>query len=1160
MKNRLFFTFLLIYSISLGQNLKLKSGTYSFQELEDIRENYNSETQQYAIVSFHNTPTTAEKEKLKSAGIELHGYLPEKSFYALIKAGVNFSSFNQIAQVSAIRNEFKLAKNLSEGIYPAHAISENDQVDLICNYFSGVEVQSLFGEELNVIILESSPSLNQLTIRVQLSKLNELYSINELFYFEPTSEEGQPENKVGRTDHRSNFLRSDNANGLFYRGEGVTVMMQDDGYIGDHIDYEGRIDQSGCLGCSSDDADNHGDHVAGTIMGAGNLDPSTRGMADGVNLLVYSSANTNYNLIPSLYANDSLVVTSKSYSNGCNGGYTSLAAQLDQQIRQMPALTHVFSAGNSGTEDCGYGAGAGWGNITGGHKVGKNVFCVGNLTRYDVIASSSSRGPAEDGRIKPDICGVGSSVYSTISDNSYENKTGTSMSCPGVAGTIAQLYEAYRSDYGVNPLSGLIKASILNTGEDLGNKGPDFIHGWGRINARRAYETFNKNLFIYDSISQGSLNTHIVSVPAEVKELRVMVYWVDYEGSTSSSTALVNDINMVVSDPSAVDYLPWVLDPTPTVASLNALAVPGIDNLNNMEQVTILNPTSGNHTITIDGFNIPQGPQSYHIVYYFIKDEVNITYPNGGEPFEPSTSEIIRWDAPESPEDFVLEYTTDNGLLWNPMVTVNANKLFHNWSVPDSLSGLVKVRVTRGLISDESDEVFSIIDVPNNLDFAWACPDSTKIIWDSVPGAILYEVSMLGSKYMDSIGVSATNYFTIMQPSTNTGWYSVKAIGPDNAISERHFAIQKTGVEFECLWSTPTALFSVDCEDAGTGHCLTFDNQSINADATSSYSWYFPNGTPSFSSDQNPQVCYSAAGDYDVALVVDNGFDVDSVYLTDRIHISAASAIPYFEGFENYSSLTNIDEWSVVNSGFNQAWMINTQAALSGNQSARLLNYTQSGGNIDELISGPVDLSTLDASASMTLSFRYSYRKKISGNDEWLRVYARENCSENWLLRKSLHGSFLSDQTSPASWTPSIEEDWTTVHMTNITNAFFSDDFRFKFTFESDGGNSIYIDDINIYEGAPSDTLITSGIIENSMEQVQIYPNPATKELNISYNLTSNQFTNVVIRDLTGKLIKEVFVNSQSGKNLITIDVSKFDAGVYLIETGGLNPERIVIR
>ena len=1160
MKNRLLFTFLLICSISFGQNLKLKSGTYPILELEDIREGYNSNIEQYVIVSFQRIPTALEKQNLKSYGIELYGYLPEKSFYALIRKGVNFSTLDQIAHVSAISKEFKLSKKLSEGIYPAHAISDNDQVDLICHYFSGVEIQSTFRETQDVTVLESFPLLNQLTIRVKLSQLDALYGLEELYYFEPISEKGQPENKVERSDHRANFLRSDNPNGLFYRGEGVTVMMQDDGYIGDHIDYEGRIDQSGCSGCSTDDADNHGDHVAGTIMGAGNIDPSTRGMADGAKLLIYSSSNTNYNLIPNLYANDSLVITSKSYSNGCNGGYTSLAAQLDQQIRQMPSLTHVFSAGNSGTEDCGYGAGAGWGNITGGHKAGKNVFCVGNLTRYDVIASSSSRGPAEDGRIKPDICGVGTSVYSTISDNSYENKTGTSMSCPGVAGTIAQLYEAYRDGFGVNPLSGLIKASILNTGEDLGNAGPDFIHGWGRINARRAYETFNKSQFVYDSIAQGDVNTHVVTVPLGVKELRVMVYWVDYEGSTGSAIALVNDMNMVVSDPLAVDYLPWVLDPTPTVAALNSVAVQGVDNLNNMEQVTILNPTAGNYTITLDGFNIPQGPQSYHVVYYFIQDEITITYPNGGEPFEPSTPEVIRWDAPESPDDFILEFTTDNGALWIPMTTVNANKLYHNWSVPDSLSGLVKVRVTRGLVSDQSDEVFSIIDIPNNLEFVWACPDSTRITWDSVPGALLYEVSMLGSKYMDSIGVSASNELTIMQPSTNTGWYSVKAIGPDNAISERHFAIQKSGVEFECLWSTPTALFSIDCEDAGTGHCLTMENLSINADATSSYTWYFPNGTPSFSTDQNPQVCYGAAGDYDVALVVDNGFDLDSVYLTNRIHISTTSTLPYFEGFETHSTLTNIDEWSVANPDFNQAWMINTDAALTGNQSARLFNYTQSGTNNDELISGPIDLSTLDAAASMTLSFRYSYRKKIISNDEWLRVFVRENCAEDWLNRKTLHGSFLSNETSSSNWIPSTEDDWTTVHMTNITNVFFTDDFRFKFTFESDGGNSIFIDDINIYEGAPSDTLITSGIYESTLEQVQIYPNPTDGELNISYNVGANQLTKVVIRDLSGKLIKEVSVSSQSGKNLVTIDVSKLDAGVYLIETGSTITKRIVIR
>ena len=61
----------------------------------------------------------------------------------------------------------------------------------------------------------------------------------------------------------------------------------------------------------------------------------------------------------------------------------------------------TFSAGNSNNQDCGYGAGNQWGNITGGHKIGKNVIATANLNENDGIIGSSSRGPASDGRIKP---------------------------------------------------------------------------------------------------------------------------------------------------------------------------------------------------------------------------------------------------------------------------------------------------------------------------------------------------------------------------------------------------------------------------------------------------------------------------------------------------------------------------------------------------------------------------------------------------------------------------------------------------------------------------------------------------------------------------------------------------------------------------------------
>ena len=84
------------------------------------------------------------------------------------------------------------------------------------------------------------------------------------------------------------------------------------------------------------------------------------------------------------------------------------------------------------------------------------------------MASSSSRGPAEDGRIKPDIGAKGSSVNSTLPGNDYGTKTGTSMSCPGIAGVMGQLYQAYKElNGGQNPNSSVMKNILLNAADDI---------------------------------------------------------------------------------------------------------------------------------------------------------------------------------------------------------------------------------------------------------------------------------------------------------------------------------------------------------------------------------------------------------------------------------------------------------------------------------------------------------------------------------------------------------------------------------------------------------------------------------------------------------------------------------------------------------------------
>src|SRR5690606_38243632 len=101
------------------------------------------------------------------------------------------------------------------------------------------------------------------------------------------------------------------------------------------------------------------------------------------------------------------------------------------------------------------------------------------------------------------------------------------------------------------------------------------------------------NNYLSSTISQGGNNSHQITVPANTAQVRIMILWTDYEGSTTATKALVNDINMQVVDPSSTTFNPWVLDPTPTVTSLNAVATRGVDDLNNMEQVTIDNPAAG---------------------------------------------------------------------------------------------------------------------------------------------------------------------------------------------------------------------------------------------------------------------------------------------------------------------------------------------------------------------------------------------------------------------------------------------------------------------------------------------------------------------------------------------------------------------------------------
>ncbi|MCO4814371.1 MAG: T9SS type A sorting domain-containing protein, partial [Flavobacteriales bacterium] len=108
------------------------------------------------------------------------------------------------------------------------------------------------------------------------------------------------------------------------------------------------------------------------------------------------------------------------------------------------------------------------------------------------------------------------------------------------------------------------------------------------------------------------------------------------------------------------------------------------------------------------------------------------------------------------------------------------------------------------------------------------------------------------------------------------------------------------------------------------------------------------------------------------------------------------------------------------------------------------------------------------------------------------------------------------------------------------------DNFRYKFEFEAGGGNNMYIDNINIYQGSPS----SAGLYESAelVTELVLYPNPTNDELNVSFFMNSIENVIVEIQELTGKVAQSHLINANDGSNLVMVDTSKLASGIYFMK------------
>ncbi len=312
-------------------------------------------------------------------------------------------------------------------------------------------------------------------------------------------------------------------------------------------------------------------------------------------------------------------IMSNSWGNQKTRAYDKSCMEADQTMWDYPDYLVMFAAGNTDK-----------GPNTGSPGNAKNVACVGacmNGPSANITGNTGSKGPALDGRIRPDFVSPGININSASKsgDAAEVSYSGTSMSTPLAAGMAALVRQYYVDGYypsgtavpgdTFTPSAALLKATIINSvNTDYAlYKAPHEKIGWGRPAIDNAlYFTGDTNkLAIVDfkkGLGTGYQFVGKVDIDGSDKPLRVTLNWTDYPGKAFSSPALVNDLNLEVVSPSGKIYKGNHFAENVSVEGGE------FDKLNPTENVFVDSPEKGQWKIKVQANNVPSGPQPFALV------------------------------------------------------------------------------------------------------------------------------------------------------------------------------------------------------------------------------------------------------------------------------------------------------------------------------------------------------------------------------------------------------------------------------------------------------------------------------------------------------------------------------------------------------------------
>ncbi len=470
---------------------------------------------------------------------------------------------------------------------------------------------------------------------------------------------------------------------------------------------------------------------------------------------------------------------------GVESFYGADAAAYDINTLNNSTLLHIFSSGNSGTTSAAsgmYNGIAGFANITGSFKMAKNIITVGASDSFEVVAALSSKGPAHDGRIKPELIAYG--------------EDGSSGAAALVSGTSLLLQQQYKQLNGIMPANALVKAVLLNSADDAGNAAIDYATGFGSLNALNAVKTIAAARYRSANVSQAGTQNFSINIPAGIKKIKITLVWNDPAAAPNATKALVNDLDLeLINNTTAEIWKPWVLNSFPHIDSIKKAATRKRDSLNNAEQVTLDNPVAGNYTIAVKGYQLATASQTFYIAYQL--DSINLFdwhFPADNDFIFPISKNLIRWDQSFTAGTGQLDFSINNGTSWQS-ISSNADltKKYYYWDAP-AFTGKALLRMTIGSAAFVSD-TFTI--APRTLTgIGFNCTDSFLMYWNKNPLVNNYQVYELGNQYLQPV-ISTSDSFIVLQKTLHTSLYYAIApvIGNKEAVRSYTFNYTLQGVD-----------------------------------------------------------------------------------------------------------------------------------------------------------------------------------------------------------------------------------------------------------------------------------------------------------------------------------------------------------------------------